>query len=291
VGDAGMTAVTTGNQPDHARRRRFGELPIVVGMGVLTLLIMAGLYFASRNQPSSESNHPSVLLTPVISVDQGCDNFATYWMSDSGVPVTAEQIEALTNCWQAADGSWFVLTSPTDPRLPTHFAMTDNERLETRSLRQDLVAQMSGLEQSLSRSMQRDLESIYDPRVRPVSGHLKDGQSITRARSRYSRVVQAYLMSPENTELAAYVGWLMGRRIDAYNDLNKACQTNSETEYLNTVCNGLGDSLSVRYPPFIWDLQNPVMLEAYLADRARTQRLPAQSSTGSVVPASGAAAG
>jgi hypothetical protein len=243
------------------------------------------LFLVAKDKPSSRSDHPNVLETPIVSNAAGCSNFAAYWTADSDVQVDASVIEGLTNCWQAADGSWIVPTGPNDPRLPAGFKMTQPELQATNSLRQNLVAEMAGLEQSLSTSMQRDLSYIYDPRVRPVTGHLKDGIGITRARSRYTRVIQAFLMAPENKDLANYVGWLMARKFSAYDTLDTACLSDSATAYLKTVCSGLEDSLSVRFPPFLWDLRNSVSLEAYLANEVRTNQLPSEASTHSEVPA------
>jgi hypothetical protein len=253
-----------------ARRHRIGEVTVVAGLAVVLAVTVGGLFLLARDAPSAHSNSPTFLPTPFITADSGCEQFATYWMMQSGVKVDAATIEGLTNCWQAADGHWFVPISPSDARLPDGFGLTAAERDATNALRQRLLAEISELDGSLSSSIEHDLDSIYDPRLRPVTGHLKDGVSIGRARGRYTRVVQAFLISPENKELAGYIGWLMARKIQAYNALNDACQSDPATAYLRTVCGGLSDSLSVRFPPYLWDLRNATTLEAYLAYAVRS---------------------
>lgn len=270
------------------RHRRFGELPILAAMTFIGVALVAGLYLAARDEPSARSNHPEALPTPKISNDAACTNFATYWLTETGLRLDASIIEGLTNCRLGANGSWFVPTGPNDQRLPSDFAMTSAEREATNGLRSTLVAQIDDLEGTLSTSMQRDLDYIYDPRVRPISGHVKDGVPITRARSRYTRVVQAYLLAPEHEPLAAYVGWLMERKIDAFKAVDAQCQSDLAAAYLRTVCDGLEDSLSVRFPPFVWDLRSSVLLEAYLGSLVRSGQVPVPgASAASSVDAAG----
>jgi hypothetical protein len=86
-------------------------------------------------------------------------------------------------------------------------------------------------------------------------------------------------MDPDHRGLADYVGWIMAKRINASDRLEDKCLNNPDLEYLNTVCQGLVDSLSIRNPPFTWDLKNSLTLDEYLASVAQ--------SNGSATPTAG----
>ena len=254
--------------------RRLPDWAVVVAMTVIAGLLVVGLYLVSRDKDSAQSNSPGALPIPNVSADTGCTNFGNYWLKESGVKLGAADIEGITNCRLAADGTWFVPTGPDDERLPAEFALTDEERVATESIRAELIAQIEDLESHITNSVQRDLDAIFDPRVQPVMGYVKEGVGITRARSRYTRVAQSFLMAPENATLATYVGWKMETRIRAYERLRDSCVNDPAVEYLLTVCRGLEDSLSVWFPPWTWDLRDPVSMDAYLAYLVRSQQLP-----------------
>lgn len=255
------------------------EWRVLLALIVLTGAAIGGLYLVARNAPSSGVDNPDALVVPAISSSTGCANFASYWMEESGVQVDAAVIEGLTNCALSKTGEWFVPNSPSDARLPDGYALTDEEHAQAEAFRQELLSQVDDLEASLSSSIERDLESIYDAGVRPITGHIKDGVGISRPRSRYTRVIQAYLLAPEHEALAGYVGWLMAAKINAYETLTATCLSDPELAYLRTVCLGIEDSMSVRYPPFIWDLRDSVSLEEYLAHLVRTNQLPDSGQT------------
>ena len=269
------------------RVNRGGEWRIFVAMSLLTGVLVGGLYLIARDAASSEVNSPDELPIPAISTGDACANFANYWMNESGVSVDASVVEGLTNCRLSADGEWFVPNSPRDDRLPAGFALTQDERAETNALRQQILGEIEDLESSFSSSIERDLKAIYDPRTRPISGHLKDGEMIGRQRSRYTRVVQAYLLAPEHGALADYVAWLMTDKIDAYESLSTACEADASLDYLRTVCLAIEDSMSVRFPPWTWDLRNSVSLEEYLAYLVRNNQLPDVQSTLAEAPGIG----
>jgi hypothetical protein len=266
---SGQHEIVVPSPPSRGREWR-----VFLALLLLAVGMIGGFYLIARDAASSRSNSPTALPTPFIASDQACANFAHYWIEESGVTVEPTIIEGLTNCRISESGEWFVPTGARDPRLPAGFAMTETERGETEGVRQQLLNQIGVLEESLSGSMERDLDKIYDPRTRPISGHQRDGESISRARSRYTRVAQAYLMAPEHQLLADYVGWLMAKKIDAYEALQAACESDPSLAYLSTVCSGIEDTLSVRFPPWAWDLRNSVSLEEYLAYLARTNQLP-----------------
>jgi hypothetical protein len=174
-------------------------------------------------------------------------------------------IEGISNCRLAADGSWIVPRSADDPRLPKTPLLTDQQAQVTGALRTKLLTQIAGLEAEYTSTLRSWLSQLYDPFVRAVVGHIRDSTGIGTARGRYTRLTQAYLMSPDHQELAAYVGWVMARRIDAYDNLKGICFGDPDLEYLRTTCLGLEDHLSIDYPPFTWDLRDSYLLESYLA--------------------------
>lgn len=265
-----------------AEPRQINQAPewrIFLALSLLTVVIIGGLYAIARDAPSAGVDNPDLLPTPEIASGEACANFANYWMHEAGVNVDASVIQGLTNCWVSAEGEWFVPSSPRDDRLPIGYALTEEERSATTAFRRQILGEIQELESLFSKSIKRDLASIYDPRIRPISGHLKDGESIGRQRSRYSRVVQAFLLAPEHEALAGYVAWLMAEKIEAYETLRTACESDPSLEYLGTVCRGMEDSMSVRFPPWTWDLRSAVSLEGYLAYLVRTNRLPEVQST------------
>jgi hypothetical protein len=282
-----MGKIRQGVKLEPRRITRGGEWRIFVALSLLTGMLTGGLYLIARNAASSGVNSPDALPIPAITAGDACANFANYWMNDSGVSVDVSVVEGLTNCRLSADGEWFVPTSPRDERLPVDFAMTQDERAETNALRQQLLGEIDGLETTFSTSIERDLKTIYDPRTRPISGHLKDGEMIGRQRSRYTRVVQAYLLAPEHGALADYVGWLMTKKIEAYESLSAACEADPALDYLRTACTAVEDSMSVRFPPWTWDLRNAVSLEEYLAHLVRSNQLPDVQSTLAESPENG----
>lgn len=233
-------------------------------IALLTAGTIAGLWAIARDSPSAQSNNPRVLPVPTITADDACTNFARYWMQESGVDVDAGVIEGLTNCWPAADGGWFVPEGLADGRLPVDFALTESEQLEADPIRDELLAQIIGLERALTNSMAEDLTNIYESRVKAISGHVKEPTAIGRPRSRYTRVMQAFAIAPGHALLADYSAWLMGAKIRAYESLRNQCVSDPATRYLEKVCRGLEDSLSVWFPPMIWDLRDPVTMNSYL---------------------------
>jgi hypothetical protein len=258
---------TTTAEPPTPRSSRFLAADAWIGLGTIAtcLALVVGVRLIAKNAPSAGRSVVVGLPTPVVSTDAGCANFASFWMDRSGLAATAEMIEGISNCRQAADGSWIVPKGADDPRLPKTPLLTDQQAQATGALRTKLLTQIAGLEAEYSSTLRSWLNQLYDPFARAVVGHIRDSTGIVTARGRYTRLTQAYLMSPDHQELAAYVGWAMARRIDAYDHLKANCLGDPALEYLRTACLGLEDSLNIRYPPFTWDLRDSTLLESYLA--------------------------
>lgn len=275
--------------PRTASRHERAGWRVLLSLIGITAGVVGLLFVVARDAESSRSNRPSVLPTPVISSDEGCTEFASYWLEDSGLSLDRSVVEGLSNCRLGANGTWFVPASGDDPRIPEADRLSAQERTVSLKTRQTLLAQIEGLDTQISDTIQRDLDRIYDPRIRPVTGHIRDGQSISRARSRYTRVVQAYTLAPERSLLAGYVAFLMEKRIQAYETLRAECHGDPSGAYLRTACDGLEDALSVRFAPFPWDLTSSVNVDAYLAHLARTNQIPTET-VSAVSPSTGSGA-
>jgi hypothetical protein len=244
-----------------------------------SLILVLGLRLIAKDAPSAERSMVVGIPTPAVSTAAGCENFARYWIDESGVSTSDAAIEGMTNCRRATDGTWFVPAGPEDPRLPNTPILTEAQEAATAELRTELLSQIHGLEAQFPSTLQQWLNQIYDPIPRAVTGHLRDGISIRTARGRYTRLTQAYLMAPERQVLADYVGWIMARRIRAYDDFAGSCLGDPSHEYLWTACRGLEDSLSIRFPPLPWELEDPLLLDGYLASTLQT--------AGTATPAAG----
>jgi len=73
---------------------------------VAALLMVGGLYVVAREKPSVRSVNPQALQTVVVTADKGCQNFADFWLGQSGLGLDPSIIHGLTNCWQDAGGTW-----------------------------------------------------------------------------------------------------------------------------------------------------------------------------------------
>lgn len=247
---------------------------IACGMILLSTLVIFGLRVIAKDAPSSERSVVVGLPTPNITAAQGCQNFADFWMNADGVGATAEQIEGITNCRRANDGSWIVPTGSRDPRITITPILSPDQRTATSDLRAELLDELNDLDDTIPNSLRTWLSQIYDPFPRPVFGHIRDGISIRTQRNRYTRLAQAYLIDPRNDALASYVGWVMGRRIGSYDAMKDVCLNDPDVAYLRTACLGLEDNLSIRSIPFPWDLRNSFLLDTYLASLDPDQLTP-----------------
>jgi hypothetical protein len=271
---------TTAESPTREPAKFLGaDARIALGVVAVCLALVLAVRLVARDAPSAGRSIVVGLPPPVVSSAEGCTNIARFWIVEAGTGVSAETIEGMTNCRQAADGTWFVPSGGDDPRLPAAPVLTEEQQAATAALRADIVAQIDGLEAQFPSTLRLWLSQLYDPFPRAAWGHIRDGPSIRTPRGRYTRLIQAYLMAPDHQELADYVGWIMARRLDAYDDLRTKCFGDPDLAYLRTVCRGLEDTLGIRYPPFVWDLADPYLLDAYLASTlATTEATPATGS-------------
>jgi hypothetical protein len=246
---------------DEKRRGETRGFLIVVG---LCLAVIAGLALVARGGESAGGPGPVRIPTPAITTGEACGNWARYWMDESGVGASVASLEGLSNCRQAADGTWYIPTGSNDPRLPDAPILTTAERAETEPLRATLTTQIRALRAEFPTGLERWLDNIYSVSQRPIMGHMRDGISYGITRDRYTRLTQAFLMNPDYGELARYVGWWVQRREAAFAEFHAACFVDDLT-YLHHACDGVGNTVGVGFPPWPWDLTDPLTMDTYLA--------------------------
>jgi len=242
---------------------------------LVSLVLVGALWGIARGAPSATQLDAVALPTPKITADEGCATFARYWMVDSGAGVPASAIAAIGNCYQTAEGEWFVPVGAADRRLAVTFALDDSERDATQAVRERIRSDIVALEKLLSTGLREQLQRNYDVRNLPVTGHTKWGaerRSLGPTQGRYVRLTQAFLMSPERVWLADYVGWRMGNRIEGAAAFESACLGNPDLEFLERACSGLRSDLGLEAIPFIWELNDPVALAQYLDQLAASGR-------------------
>lgn len=242
---------------------------MVGAIAIAGLIFMVVVRDRGMHAGSSLTNNPNSVPFPTTSGDQGCQNFAQYWTVDSETGVSVKTVEEISTCRQATDGTWFLPTGPNDPRLPAGEAMTSVEKIATAKLRAEILAQIAVLDITMPNSLRQSLNNIRTGDRRAVIEGITRGVDVGPARSVYTRLVQAFLISPDNQALAEYVGWIMQRRTDGLNALLADCQSDPANAYLVSSCATVGNALSIGYPPFIWDLFNPLTLDNYLAHVVR----------------------
>jgi hypothetical protein len=257
----------------NARRRKWWLaqpwLPVVL-IGLFGLVFVAAARQHGFDADSSKTNNPGAVPFPVTSGDEGCRNFANYWMYASQVGVSAQTIKDISTCRQAADGSWFLPTGPNDTRLVPGEVMTPAEKAKTAALRANIIAEIRSFQEVVPKKLQDSLNSIRTGDNRAVIEGIRRGANVEPMRKTYTRLMQAFLISPDAQDLAGYIGWRMQQRTDALNALVAACKADPSNTYLFTSCDTIADSLDIGYPPFIWELFNPLTLDNYLAHVVRS---------------------
>lgn len=255
-----------GRQPSAGRNGA-----IFLSIAVVSTLIVVGLWLLSRNAPSARQLDSVALITAGVSGEEGCSNFANFWMLESGINLPADVISDLTNCRLGPQDTWFVPASADDPRLDPNQRLTPSKQEEVAVLSARLADDLAALELVLPRSLRESLKANYAPDNLPVFGHTKRGRTDLGAkRARYIRVAQAFLMSPQRVVAADYVGWLMERRLAAAESFEAACFKDRDDRFLVRACKGIREEFAVRYIPLYWELTDPVLIQEYLIDKARS---------------------
>jgi hypothetical protein len=250
---------------------------MLLAITAVCVLLILGLWVISRDAPSAKQLDSVALITAGVTGEQGCANFANFWMHESGLGVPPDAIAGMSNCRLSSDGVWFVPAGPTDPRLPAGEQLTPQEQEKAAVLSAQLADDLVALETTLPRSLRESLKANYDPENLPVFGHTKKGRIDLGAKwARYIRVAQAFLLSPQHAVLADYVGWLMERRQNAVSEFEGACFADPDNQFLWRACKGLRSEFGIANIPLYWELNDPVLIQEYLADRVRSGKpLPA----------------
>lgn len=241
----------------------------------MSLVLVGALWGIARGAPSATQLESVALPTPKLTADEGCATFARYWMVESGAAVPATAITGISNCFQTAEGEWFVPVGAADRRLAATFQLDEAERDATQGVRERIRSDIAALEKLLPAGLRRQLQRNYDVRNLPVTGHTKWGaerRGLGPTQGRYVRVTQAFLMSPERVWLADYVGWRMGERIAGASEFEAACLGNHDLKFLERACSGLRTDMGLEAIPFIWELNDPVALAQYLDHLASSGR-------------------
>src|SRR5690606_36974680 len=128
------------------------------------------LWLISRKAPSAVQRESDSLVTDGVLPDEGCTNFGVFWTSGSGVEVPVDAIEGLTNCRQAADGTWFVPSGSGDARLMSRSVPTSDQSAITVELAAILQEDLTALQEHLPDSLIESLSANYDEDNQPVFG-------------------------------------------------------------------------------------------------------------------------
>lgn len=224
---------------------------------------MLSVWLISRDAPSSSTGMTDRLPLAAVSADQGCANFGRYWTETSGAGSEASSIERFTNCRIRDDGAWVASSTMYGAGSLDESTLTDEQRSQLNQARTAIAAQVSALEAVLPNSIRTTFEQLYVPEIQPVVGHFREGVAWGSYRTRYARIVNAFMLDPDNAELANFIGWTMGRKINGYAEFRRSCLANADAAMLHGACRGMEDNLSIRYAPLPWDLKDPQLIDTW----------------------------
>jgi hypothetical protein len=245
-----------------AVRRR--DAVIFGGIVAVSLALVGLLWLLARDADSAGvSGSITGVELPEHSASEVCQNWATYWTTTSGVNAAPEPLEAMSNCRQTTDGGWIVPGHVSDPSLVRPIVLSDEQNERVSNLETAIMMQIGRFNNSMSSDLQERIDRIYEPGMKGIAAHLRDGEPIGAARRLYEDEMNAYLEQPGNQELAAYVAWAIGYRQAAFAQFMETC-SDPDLAYLVRTCDGTGDSLSVNHIPWTWDLSSSFLLDAYL---------------------------
>ena len=252
-----------------AQRGSNRDQRMAIGIAVVSVLLIFALWVIARNAPSAVQQESVSLTTADVSGDEGCQNFGEFWTTGSGVNVPVSAIESISNCRQSEDGTWFVPAGIDDPRLQPGSVLSPQQATITESLAAALDSDLIALENALPDSLKESLAANYDEENQPVFGHTRRGRTdLTVKRNRYARVTQAFLISPQRTAIADYVGWITQRRVEAANAFENTCRSDPDFGFILRACVGMRSEFAVSQIPLYWDLNDPVLKQEYLIARS-----------------------
>lgn len=260
---ARVSMVTPAQPNRFSRRFDRKALGGVVLAGLICGVLVLAAWFVSRNAPSATTGLADRLPVGVVSADAGCETFGRYWTEASGAGIDPLLLERFTNCRVRDDGTWVAGSSMYGAGPIDESTLTDNQRAQLDETRAVVAEQIGLLEASLPGSVQNAFEQLYSPENNAVVGHFREGVAWGSYRTRYARIVNAFMLDPDHAELADFIGWTMARKINGYADFRRACLANADVAMLHGACRGVEDNLSIRYAPLPWDLKDPDLVDTW----------------------------
>ena len=260
---ARVTMSTPGQPQQQQSRFDRRSLGGVVLAGFICGALLLAVWLASRNAPSATIGLTDRLPLPAVSADAGCENFGRYWTETSGAAIDPVPIERFTNCRVQEDGTWVAGSSMYGAMPLDESTLTDEQQAELNETRTAIAEQVDALEAALPNSVESAFEQLYDPETNAVVGHFREGVAWGSYRTRYARIVNAFMLDPDHAELASLIGWTMGRKINGYADFRRACLADPDIAMLHGPCRGMEDNLNIRYAPLPWDLRDPDLIDTW----------------------------
>lgn len=247
-----------------AERGQYRDAAIFGVICVVALGLVGTLWLLARDSESAGvSGSTTWVELPEYTADEVCQNFITSWLDESGLELTPEFMERITNCRERTDGTWIASESGAEPNLARPLVLTDEQVATTAELDVTLRTQLRAFFDAMSPELSDALSQVYTPDITGVLSHVQPGVPIGNARRLHGDEMNAFLDRPENEALAAYIRWAVTDRRAAIDEFQAACRT-PDTEFLTRSCDGTMDRLSLNHIPWFWDLQNPILLNSYL---------------------------
>jgi hypothetical protein len=258
-----------------AVRRR--DAAIFAAIIVASLALVGVLWLLARDADSAGvSGSITGVELPDYSAAEVCTNWATYWTTDSGVNAPPEALEAMSNCRQTTEGDWIVPGNAADDRQLRPVTLSDEQADQVSNLEAAIKSQIGRFNSSMTGDLNERIDKIYEPGMKGVAAHLRDGEPIGAARRLYEEEMNGFLEQPGNQELSGYIAWAIGYRQAAFAQFMQACG-GDDLQYIRLTCDGTGDSLSVNHIPWTWDLNSSLLLNTYLLGVATGEIAPPPS--------------
>ena len=243
---------------------RYRDAATFASICAIALGLIGGLWLLARDSESAgvSGSFRGVVL-PDYSADEVCQNWVGYWLYDSNVEFAPEFMERITNCRETIEGNWIASETGAEPNLVRPVALTDAQRAAIEPLEIAIKTQIRDFFDGMSPELGDALSQVYTPELTGVMPNISPGVPISNARRLHGDEMNAFIEQPGNEALAGYIYWIVTDRRAAIDEFRGACRT-PETEFLTRSCDGTLDQLSLNHIPWFWDLQNPLMLNAFL---------------------------
>ncbi len=244
---------------------RWGGVVRLLATAAVCVAIVGGLAGISRQARSAGGGSTVDRIThPTMSADQTCATWATWWQTGSGLEVDGATLEAISRCRETVDGAWVLPDGVDDPALKRAVVAFDDA--ETVAARETLTAGLATFGARLSPTVRNALATVYDASPDGIFGFVVEGRNLAREREIYERAVVAALASPDLAGVDAYIDWVIAREVAGYGALQARCQT-PRFAWLHFACDGLERDMAIGTTPWPWDLADPWLIDAYLAEQ------------------------